>query len=420
MDKFLIKGGKALTGIVSCATAKNAVLPIMAGAILGESPSLLKAVPGLVDVKTMSELLVSFGCRVEWRGSDLFIDPTGIKDLTADYEIVRKMRASFYVLGPLLTKYREAKVSLPGGCAIGPRPVDLHLKGLSLLGAKIKVEGGYVLAKTNGLEGNEILLSGVRGPSVGATANVLMAAVLAKGKTLIEGAACEPEILDLANFLNEMGAKIKGAGTPRIEIEGVESLKGVEYKPIPDRIEAGTFASAAVLTKGDLLIENCLPEHLTAVIEKLRECGAEVEAGENKIRVRMTGEIRPTTISTAPYPGFPTDMQAQMMAVLTLAWGRSIVTENIFEDRLTHGVELQRFGAKILVRENVAIIDGVRELSGAPVMASDLRASACLVLAGLAAKGETLVSRIYHLDRGYERLEEKLKAVGADIKRVRD
>jgi UDP-N-acetylglucosamine 1-carboxyvinyltransferase len=418
MDKFLIKGGRQLKGKVAVSGAKNSVLPLMAAAILGDSETRLKNVPDLVDVKTMIQLLVSFGCEVKREGRDILIDPTGINNLTADYEIVRKMRASFFVLGPLLARFRKAKVSLPGGCAIGPRPVDLHIKGLAALGADLRVEGGYVIAETKGLKGEEILLLGSKGPSVGATANVLMASVLAEGKTIIEGAACEPEILDLANFLNQMGAKIYGAGTSRVEIEGVKCLKGIEYEPIPDRIEAGTLACAAAITSGEITITNCRPEHLTSVIEKLRECGVVIKEGEREILVKGVSDLKPTTITTAPYPGFPTDMQAQFMALLTLAQGRSIVTETIFEDRLTHAVELQRFGAKITINKNTAIIDGVEELTGAPVMASDLRASASLVLAGLVAKGETIVSRIYHLDRGYERLEEKLNSLGAEIKRI--
>ncbi|MEO0116926.1 MAG: UDP-N-acetylglucosamine 1-carboxyvinyltransferase [candidate division WOR-3 bacterium] len=420
MDKFLIKGGKRLKGEVVVASAKNAVLPLMAASILAEGEVRLKNVPDLMDVRTMSTLLSSFGCLVKREGKDLIIDPKGINNLIADYEIVRKMRASFFVLGPLLVKYKRAKVSLPGGCAIGPRPVDLHLKGLSALGANLKVEEGYVVGETKGLKGEEILLMGNRGPSVGATANVLMAAVLAEGKTVIEGAACEPEIVDLANFLSKMGAKIKGAGTPRIEVEGVKGLSGVEYQPIPDRIEAGTLACACAITGGEVRIKNCLPEHLTAVLEKLRECGVEVEEGKGEIRIKREKDLLGVNITTAPYPGFPTDMQAQFMALLTIANGKSVITETIFEDRLTHAVELQRFGAKITVNDNIAIVEGIKELSGAPVMASDLRASASLVLAGLVAKGETIVSRIYHLDRGYERLEEKLNSLGAEIRRVSD
>lgn len=420
MDKFIIKGGKKLKGKVAIASAKNAVLPLMAASILGEGETRLKNVPDLMDVQTMSSLLSSFGCIVKREGNDLIINPKEINNLTADYEIVRKMRASFFVLGPLLAKYKKAKVSLPGGCAIGPRPVDLHLKGLSSLGADLRVAGGYVLGKTKGLKGGEVFLIGARGSSVGATANVLMAAVLAEGKTVIEGCACEPEIYDLANFLNEMGAKIKGAGTPRIEIKGVKKLSGIEYQPIPDRIEAGTIACACALTGGEVKITNCLPQHLTSVIEKLRECGVEVEEGEGEIKVKREETISPVNITTAPYPGFPTDMQAQFMALLTIARGKSVVTETIFEERLTHAVELQRFGAKITISDNTAIIEGVEELSGAPVMASDLRASASLVLAGLVARGETIVSRIYHLDRGYERLEKKLNSLGAEIRRVSD
>ncbi len=420
MDKFVIKGETRLKGKVRVSTAKNSILPLMAASLLADSPVRLRNVPNLVDVKTMINLLTSLGVKIRRENKDLIIDASKIDNLCAGYEIVRQMRASFFVLGPLLAKYKRAKVSLPGGCAIGPRPVDLHLKGLQALGADIKVEGGYVISETRQLMGAELCLEGAKGTSVGATANCLMAATLACGKTVIYGAACEPEIVDLANFLNKMGAKISGAGTLRIEVTGSKRLEGVEYQPIPDRIEAGTFACAAAITKGEIEIENCLPEHLTTVLVKLRECGVKVEEDKDKIRVAVSQELKPTTITTAPYPGFPTDMQAQVMALLTTAQGRSVITETIFEDRLMHAVELQRFGAKITITDNTAIIDGVAKLSGAPVMASDLRASACLVIAGLAAKGETVISRIYHLDRGYENLEEKLNSLGANIQRVRE
>ncbi|MEO0052306.1 MAG: UDP-N-acetylglucosamine 1-carboxyvinyltransferase, partial [candidate division WOR-3 bacterium] len=346
------------------------------------------------------------------------ISATGRLKPEAPYDIVRKMRASYYVLGPLLARFGDCRVSLPGGCAIGPRPVDLHLKGITALGAKVKIEKGYIHARARLLRGNTMMLEGQKGPSVGATINTMMAAVLARGETVIEGAACEPEVVDVAQFLSKMGAEITGAGTPTIIIRGVKELRGVRHTPIPDRIEAGTFAAAAAITRGRVEIIGCEPRHLTAVITKLQESGVRVEAGADRLLVEAGSRPQAVKISTAPYPGFPTDLQAQFTALLSIAQGTSTVTENIFESRFLHCLELNRMGALIDITGNMAVIHGVEQLEGAQVMASDLRASAALVLAGLAARGQTEILRIYHLDRGYERLENKLKPLGADIRRV--
>jgi UDP-N-acetylglucosamine 1-carboxyvinyltransferase len=366
----------------------------------------------------MARLLRSLGVQVELRKRTIRIVAAGKIERTATYDIVRKMRASYYVLGPLLGRFGDARVSLPGGCAIGPRPVDLHLKGIAALGAEVDLEHGYIHATGRPLRGGTMLLEGKSGPSVGATANTMMAAALADGETVIEGAACEPEVADLAGFLIAMGAKIEGHGTSVVKVKGVKRLHGTEYRPIPDRIEAGTLAVAAAITRGRLEITGCEPEHLVSVIDRLREAGATVETGKRRLVVSTEQRPAPVTVATAPYPGFPTDLQAQFTALLAFGQGTSVVTENVFEARFLHALELNRMGAKIDVNGRTAVIQGVEHLSGAQVMASDLRASAALVLAGLAAKGETEVLRIYHLDRGYESLEQKLSSVGARIERV--
>jgi len=417
MEKFIILGGRRLSGKVRASTSKNATLPIMAASLLSEEPTIIKNAPKLTDVETMMEMLTALGVKVKKEGKNLYIDPSGRLNPEAPYEIVKRMRASYYVLGSLLGRMRRAKVAFPGGCAIGPRPIDLHLKGMERLGAKVKIEHGFIIAEASSLKGAEMTLEGPSGSSVGATCNVMLAATLAKGRTVIRCAACEPEVVDLASFLNKMGAKIRGAGTPVITIDGVKRLKGVEYKPIPDRIETATLLVAGVITRGEVEVTHCIPEHLRSVLEKLEEAGAEIELSKNSIRVRISERPKSLRITTAPYPGFPTDMQAQFMALLSLASNTSIITETIFEARFLHALELGRMGADITLEANRAIIKGVEKLTGAPVMASDLRASAALVLAGLAAEGRTDVSRIYHLDRGYEHLEKKLNSLGASIRR---
>ncbi len=373
----------------------------------------------LEDVKTMLALLHSLGVEVKQKNRSVTVCARGNLKPVAEYDIVRKMRAGYYVLGPLLARLGKCRVSLPGGCAIGARPVDLHLKGIQALGARVQIEHGYICANASRLQGNTVVLEGHRGPSVGATANTMMAAVLAEGTTVIQAAACEPEIVDLARFLNRMGAKVRGAGTPTITICGVRMLAGASHTPIPDRIEAGTFAVAAAITRGIVEVTHCNTSHLTAVIDRLRAAGATVETSRSSLLVSMRNRPKPTDVSTAPYPGFPTDLQAQFCSLLSVAEGTSTVTENIFESRFLHCVELNRMGASIDVAGNMAVIRGVKRLSGAQVMASDLRASAALVLAGLAAEGKTEVLRIYHLDRGYERLEQKLAALGARIERIK-
>lgn len=418
MDKFIIHGPTRLEGSVPTATAKNAVLPILAACLLTEEPCVIRGVPLLEDVRTMARLLRSLGVQVEQRKHTIKVAAGGKIKRTATYDIVRKMRASYYVLGPLLGRFGDVRVSLPGGCAIGPRPVDLHIKGIEALGARVSLEHGYLHAKGRPLHGGDLLLEGTSGPSVGATANTMMAAALADGETVIRGAACEPEVSDLAGFLTAMGAKIEGCGTPVVRIRGVKRLHGAEYRPIPDRIEAGTLAVAAAITRGNLEITGCEPEHLTAVVERLRQAGVTVETGKRRLVVNAERRPEAVTVATAPYPGFPTDLQAQFTALLAFGNGTSVVTENVFESRFLHALELNRMGARIDINGRMAVIQGAEYLSGAQVMASDLRASAALVLAGIAAKGETEIQRIYHLDRGYESLEQKLGGVGAKIERV--
>lgn len=421
MDKFVIEGQRPLRGSVDISGSKNAALPILAASLLATEPLVVKNVPDLWDVSTMIKILGALGVTsTKGAGGEHSLVVTDEKPDTAPYELVKTMRASFCVLGPLLARRKKARVSLPGGCVIGPRPVDLHLKGLKALGARIEIEGGYVIAEATHLKGTEIYLAGAQGSSVLATANVVMAAVLAEGKTTLINAACEPEILDLMQCLNKMGARISGAGTPVVTIQGVESLKGAAHDVIPDRIEAGTFLVAGAMTGSSIDIRKCRPTHLAAMIDKLSQMGIHVEASATSCRVIVPEEIRPVDVTTLPYPGFPTDLQAQFIALLSICHGLSLVTERIFPDRFMHIAEMGRMGARIRKEGATAVIEGVRELRGAPVMASDLRASAALVLAGLAARGITEVQRVYHIDRGYESIEKKFAALGARIDRVKD
>ena len=417
MDKIVIRGGKPLHGTVQIRGAKNAALPLMAAAILAEGPCTLHNVPCLHDIFSMDKLLGSMGMGIDFTGRSMTLDPTGLNTPIAPYELVRRMRASFFVLGPLLARFGKARVSLPGGCAIGTRPVDIHLKSLEALGAKIQIEQGDVVAEGK-LRGADYALDF---PSVGATENVLMAACFAEGVTRLTNVAKEPEIEDLARFLNAMGARISGAGTDLITIVGITSLSGAEHVVIPDRIEAGTFLVAGVATGGDVTVTNANADHLPDFLDKLREVGAEVEVHGTKIRAACANGLKAVEITTRPYPGFATDLQAQMMTLLTRAEGVSHIKETVFENRFMQAAELVRMGANIDLDGNTAIVRGVDRLSGAPVMASDLRASAALVIAGLMAdRGETAISRVYHIDRGYERIEERLQGLGADIERVRE
>lgn len=421
MDKLIIEGGHKLKGSIEVSGAKNAALPIIAACLLSEEMSVIENIPEVVDIYTMIEILKAFSVKVEFNNGKIAITPDNFKQYTAPYNLVSTMRASVCVLGPLLAKLGRAQVSMPGGCVIGPRPIDLHLKGLSALGAEINIEHGYVNAKAKKLKGNIIYLGGAFGSSVLATANVMMAAVLAKGETIIENAACEPEIVDLGNFLIKMGAKIKGLGANIIEIQGVKKLHGARHRAISDRIEAGTYIMAAAITGGEIDLKGVSFEHLGAVIDKMREAGVLIKKTPGGLYVKGIRRYhRPLEITTLPFPGFPTDLQAQVTALLCLAKGISIVTEKIYTGRFMHISELSRMGARIKLEGNSAIIEGTASLSGAPVMASDLRASAALLLAGLVAKGETEIHRIYHLDRGYERLEEKLSKVGAKIWREKE
>ncbi|MCK6455717.1 MAG: UDP-N-acetylglucosamine 1-carboxyvinyltransferase [Phycisphaerae bacterium] len=419
MDYFLINGGNRLRGPVRVSGSKNAVLPIMAASILTDGDTILRGVPDLADIRHMALLLAKLGVSVE-RHDDgsLHLRVEDERNCHAEYDLVRKMRASVCVMGPLLARRRQAQVAMPGGCAIGDRPIDLHVLGLTTLGADSELVGGDLVLRGKKLRGGEVFLGGPFGSTVLGTANVMMAATLAEGTTMIESAACEPELIDLANYLNACGARITGHGTPRVVVEGVKSLHGCEYTVIPDRIEAGTLMVAAAITNGELRLGNCRIDHLMAVVDRLRAIGVMVERDRDEVVVTSARRLEPITITTQPYPGFPTDLQAQFMALLSLADGNSIVTEKIFPDRFLHVAELNRMGARLRKEGPTVIIEGVKKLVGAPVMASDLRASAALVLAGLIAKGQTKVSRVYHLDRGYERFDEKLNAVGADIRRL--
>jgi UDP-N-acetylglucosamine 1-carboxyvinyltransferase len=419
MDIFRIEGPVRLSGTVRINGSKNASLPIMAATILAAGRSVIKAAPNLSDITVCNELLSQLGCKpAREPNGDLSIDATVVDNPVGDYEIVRKMRASICILGPLLARCGRAEVSMPGGCAIGYRPVNLHLKGLQGLGAQIHLKNGYITVEApNGLTGSEIFMGGPFGSTVLGTANVLMAATLAKGRTVIESAACEPEITDLANCLNKMGAKVNGIGSPRLVVEGVRQLHPVEYQVIPDRIEAGTFMAAAAITAGELRLRNCRLNDMMAVVDKLRSIGVTVESDGDGCVVSGSSPIQPTDITTQPYPGFPTDLQAQFMALLSLAEGNSIIIEKIFPDRFMHVAELSRMAADLRKEGSAVIIAGVKKLIAAPVMASDLRASAALVLAGLAAEGITTINRVYHIDRGYERIEERLNPLGAKIVR---
>lgn len=418
MEKLIVKGGNRLVGAVKTSGAKNAVLPIIAASILGTTPSHLDEVPMLEDVHTISEVLKCLGLSVECSPEKnvLDIDSTEITSYEAPYELVRTMRASFLVMGPLLARIGKARISMPGGCAIGARPIDIHLKGFEALGVKIEQGHGYIEASApEGLKGTSIYFDF---PSVGATENIMMAASLAEGTTILENAAEEPEIVDLANYLNKMGAKIRGAGTDTIRIEGVDKLHGADYTIIPDRIEAGTYMIAAAMTGGDIVVENVLPEHQKPLIAKLREAGAVVEEDIDKVRVIGQNPLKAVSIKTLPYPGFPTDMQAQMMAMMVIAEGRSKVTETVFENRFMHVVELNRMGAQISTEGRSAVIDGPCKLTGCDVRATDLRAGAAMILAGLVAEGTTRIGDLHHIDRGYENIVAKLKNLGADIERV--
>lgn len=417
MDKIIIRGGERLIGEVTVSGSKNASLPIFAAALLTEGENLIHNVPKLRDIQTIGKVLRNLGVKVREEDGLYRIDATEISNEEAPYDLVKTMRASILVLGPLVARRRKARVSLPGGCAIGARPINLHLMGLETMGAKIDLRKGYVEAKADRLRGATISFDTV---TVTGTENLMMAATLAKGKTILQNAAMEPEVVDLAHCLNKMGAKIEGAGTGIIEIEGVESLRPAEHTVIPDRIEAGTLMVAAGLTRGNIKLLRCPFHHMETVIHKLRETGMEIDLEGEGVRVVGHKRIRSVDVKTQPYPGFPTDMQAQFMTLMSLSRGLSIITETIFENRFIHVNELQRMGADIRIQGNTAIIQGVESLSGAQVMATDLRASASLVLAGLAADGVTEISRVYHLDRGYEELDKKLAGLGADIKRVKE
>ncbi len=414
MDRIVITGGNQLRGEVRISGAKNSALPILASTILGGGECVIANVPRVADVLTMGKLLGIFGATVSHEGNRAVIKADAINSTEAPYDLVKTMRASVLTLGPLVARWGQAKVSLPGGCAIGSRPVNLHLVGLAKLGADISIEHGYITAKAKRLKGARIYCDT---PTVTGTENLMMAASLAEGTTVLENAAKEPEIVDLADFLSKRGARIEGAGTDVLTIEGVRELQGGEHEVIPDRIEAGTFLVAGAMTRGDVTITHCRPAHLEAILMKLREAGAEVSAEKERVRITAPKRLKGTDIRTLPYPGFPTDMQAQMAALMGLAEGTSIVTETVFESRFMHVEELRRMGADIRVEGNRLVVTGRQNLTGAPVMASDLRASAGLILAGLAADGVTEVQRVYHLDRGYERIEEKLRGLGATIER---
>jgi UDP-N-acetylglucosamine 1-carboxyvinyltransferase len=433
MDSFLIRGGTRLKGKVEISGSKNSALPIMAACLLAEGKTTLKGVPRLSDIDSMNKLLGELGChvyrheagRAELPNHPVLNGPLDIRvdsesDCEARYEIVKTMRASICVLGPLLAKRGQAIVSIPGGCEIGDRPVDLHVRGLEKLGAKFRTENGNIIGEVKGrLKGCRMYLGGHQGPTVLGTINVMSAATLAEGETVLVGAACEPEVWDCAQMLNKMGAKIRGHGTPEIRIEGVERLEGCEHRVIPDRIECGTFMIAAAITNGELELKHCNMDHLIAVIDRLEDVGVRLERSNGTIFISSSRRIHPVEMTTQPYPGFPTDLQAQLMALLCLGDGISVITERIFPERFRHIGELNRMGARIRKDGQTAVIQGVKELQGASVMASDLRASAALVLAALVAKGTTRIDRVYHIDRGYEKIEQKLAAVGADIERIK-
>jgi UDP-N-acetylglucosamine 1-carboxyvinyltransferase len=422
VDKIIVKGGVRLFGEVLVSGSKNSALPILISSLLTPEPCAYEAIPKLADIRTTLRLLAALGARVDREGWDqmggtLRIEAEPIRNFEASYDLVKTMRASFLVIGPLLARFGQARVSTPGGCAIGARPIDIHLKGLEALGATIEHSHGYIEARARRLRGAKIYLDF---PSVGATENLMMAASLAEGTTVIENAAKEPEIDDLAAVLNKMGANVEGAGTDVVRITGAAALSGMTHRVIPDRIEAGSFVIAGALTGGDVRVKGARPDHLDAFLTKLHEAGVTLETETGAVRVKSNGVIRSVHVRTLPYPGFPTDLQAQMMVLMAVAEGVSVITETIFENRFMHAQELDRMGAQIKLEGNRAVVRGVRELSGAPVMASDLRASVALVLAGLVANGTTEVSRVYHLDRGYERIEQKLSNLGAQIERVKE
>jgi len=411
MDKIFIEGQKTLSGSVQISGAKNAVLPIMTAALMAEGRSVITRVPDLRDTRTMIRLMEIVGATCSFENGRLVIDGSTVNNPEAPYDLVKTMRASFYVLGPLLARFGVVKVSLPGGCAWGPRPVDYHLKGLEKLGAKITLESGYIIAEAKRLQGTKI---NFEFPSVGATGNIAMAAATAEGTTIIENAAREPEIVQLCEYLNTMGACIRGIGTTKLTIDGVETLRSADIDVIPDRIEAGTFLAAGALL-GEITLNGVIPEHLDSVILNFKEAGCNVSTTSNSVTIAQADKIQPVDMTTAVYPGFPTDLQAQWVALMTLAKGSSMITDTVYHDRFSHVPELNRFGANIKVENNTAFVRGVDELVGAPVMSTDIRASASLIVAGLAAKGRTEVSRVYHIDRGYEQIEEKFWSLGANI-----
>lgn len=417
MPRIRVRKSDPLKGNVKIDGAKNAVLPIIAATLLANDICVLKSVPNLRDVHVISDLLRHLGAKIDYRDGVLTVDSTNIITYEAPYDLVKKMRASFLVMGPLLARFNHTKISMPGGCAIGTRPIDLHLKGFKALGANINMDHGFVEAKTEVLKGNKLYLDF---PSVGATQNIMMTAVLADGVTIIENAAEEPEIVDLANFLNEMGASVRGAGTNTIKIKGVKSLHGAEHTIIPDRIEASTYMVAAAMTKGDVTIENVIIDHLKPVIAKLTEAGAQVIEGENTIRVVGPESIKPIDIKTLPHPGFPTDVQAQFMAMLTVAQGTGVVIETVFENRFMHVNEFNRMGANIKIDGRSAVVNGVKSLVGADVTATDLRAGAALILCGLIADGITNIGEIYHIQRGYVDIDKKFRQLGGNVEIVED
>jgi UDP-N-acetylglucosamine 1-carboxyvinyltransferase len=411
-DKIVIEGGVPLKGKITVSGAKNAVLPVIVATLLSSTPCRIMETPHLADVEVICQVLESLGTKPRWVGRDLYVDASSISYCEASDEVVRKMRASILVMGPLLARLGKAKISMPGGCAIGTRPIDLHLKGFEAMGVQISKEHGYVLAETKGLKGARIYLDF---PSVGATENLMMAASLAQGTTVIENAAEEPEIVDLANFINGMGGKVRGAGTKIIKIEGVRELNGCEHQVIPDRIEAGSYLMAAAITGGELILENVITDHLKPIIAKLEEVGCSIFEGDNSLHITTTPHLEAADIKTLPHPGFPTDMQAQYMALMTKAHGASVITETVFENRFMHAEELRRMGADIRINGRSAVVEGPCTLQGATVKATDLRAGAALVIAGLAAAGRTEISNTYYIDRGYDNLVEKLRSVGAKI-----
>jgi UDP-N-acetylglucosamine 1-carboxyvinyltransferase len=417
MDKIEIEGGIQLCGKVSISGAKNAALPIMAASILGPGENLIYNIPRLRDISTMGKLFAHLGMGYHQENGEAILQSKNITSIEAPYDFVKTMRASVLVLAPLLARKGEAKVSLPGGCAIGARPINFHTMGLKKMGAEIELSGGYIHAKAKRLKGATIYFDI---PTVTGTENLMMAATLAEGETVLENAACEPEVVDLAKALISMGADIQGAGTSIVKIKGVNGLRPLRYKIIPDRIETGTFLTAAAITGGEVQINNCKPDHTEAFINKLRETGVEITSGPETMSVKGTDQLKAEDIKTMPYPGFPTDMQAQFMALMTIARGTSLITENIFENRFMHVAELRRMGADIKVEGSTATVKGIKSLRGAPVMATDLRASASLVIAGLAAKGTTVIDRVYHIDRGYQHIEEKLELLGAKIRRIKE